>query len=68
MLPERDYDKGSILEKGWFIALIIAIFVVVGAATWYGLANPEKIAGWVSPEESRPRVEKPVVRPSGTAN
>ncbi len=63
-MPERDYDQGSILEKGWFIALIIAVFVVVGAATWYALANPDKIASWVTPETERQRAPKPTVGPS----
>ena len=64
MLPQHDYAQGSILEKGWFVVLIIGIAVVVGVVTWYALSHPDQIAHWVSPDPERQRVEKPVVRSS----
>ena len=64
MLPERDYDRGSLLERGWFLGLIVAVAVVVGVALWYVISNPERIASWVSPEDAKPRAEKPVVKPT----
>ena len=65
MTTQRNYDQGSVLEKGWFIALLLALLVIVGGTVWWMVANPEKVAAWVNGEETRVRVEKPMARSGG---
>ncbi|MBM3214354.1 hypothetical protein FJZ36_05515 [Candidatus Poribacteria bacterium] len=57
---ETQQANGSLLEKTWFQALMVAVVVLLGVGVWWISSHQNQISRWINPDKPAP-AEKPVI-------